>query len=116
MCLNLLTGTVSKVLDRVRISELLAAVGDPARLDIIFLLGEAGPMNVGDIANRFHLSRPAISHHLKVLKTSRVVTSQKAGQEVFYALDENVIIHELRTVLAGIEEACNKKAGKAALS
>ncbi len=65
------------MLDRARISELLAAVGDPARLNIIFLLGETGRLNVSDIASRFHLSRPAISHHLKVLKTSRVVTAQK---------------------------------------
>ena len=104
------------MLDRARISELLAAVGDPARLDIIFLLGETGRMNVGDITSRFHLSRPAISHHLKVLKTSRVVTAQKIGQEVFYELDEGVIIHELRTVLAGIEEAVRQKTCGAALS
>ncbi len=97
------------MLDRARITELLTAVGDPARLDIIFLLGETGRMNVGDIASRFQLSRPAISHHLKVLKTSRVATAQKAGQEVFYQLDEGVIIHELRTVLAGIEAAVQQK-------
>jgi len=95
--------------DRARISELLAVVGDPARLNIIFLLGETGRLNVGDIASRFHLSRPTISHHLKVLKTSRVVTAQKVGQEVFYELDEGVIIHELRTVLAGIEEAVQQR-------
>lgn len=98
------------MLDRARISELLAAVGDPARLNIIFLLGETGRLNVGDIASHFHLSRPAISHHLKVLKTSRVVTAQKVGQEVFYELDEGVIIHELRTMLVNIEEAVQKKA------
>lgn len=104
------------MLDRARISELLAAVGDPARLNIIFLLGETGRLNVGDIASRFHLSRPAISHHLKVLKTSRVVTAQKVGQEVFYELDEGVIIHELRMVLAGIEEALQQKTCGAASS
>jgi ArsR family transcriptional regulator, arsenate/arsenite/antimonite-responsive transcriptional repressor len=111
-----LTYSGLRVLDRARISELLAAVGDPARLDIIFLLGETGRMNVGDIASRFHLSRPAISHHLKVLKTSGVVTAQKVGQEVFYELDEGVIIHELRTVLAGIEEAVRQRACSAVSS
>ncbi len=102
------------MLDRARITELLTAVGDPARLDIIFLLGETGRMNVGDIASRFPLSRPAVSHHLKVLKISRVVTAQKAGQEVFYQLDEGVIIHELRIVLAGIEAAVQQKSCVAA--
>lgn len=93
------------MVNRARISELLAAVGDPVRLDIIFLLGESGPLNVGGVASRFHLSRPAISHHLKVLRLSGVVTAQKAGQETFYQLDRAVIVHELRSVLAGIEAA-----------
>ena len=88
--------------DRQVVMRLLTALGDPARLDIIFLLG-GGRRNVGDIAGNFKLSRPAISHHLKVLKDAGVVRSEKVGQEVFYWVDEAQIVNALREMADAVE-------------
>lgn len=82
--------------DRDRVVGFLTAVGDPARLEIIFILSKRGRLNVGQIASEFEISRPAISHHLKVLKTAGVVESQKAGQEVLYELNRESVASELR--------------------
>ena len=82
--------------DRERVVEFLTAVGDPARLEVIFMLSKRGRLNVGQIASEFEISRPAISHHLKVLKTAGVVESQKAGQEVLYELKRESVASELR--------------------
>jgi DNA-binding transcriptional ArsR family regulator len=50
-------------------------------------------LNVGQISSKFRLSRPSISHHLKVLKDAGVVRSEKSGQEIFYWLDfERVVL------------------------
>ena len=74
-------------LDKEDVIRLFTGVGDPMRLEIIFLLSEHDRLNVGEIAANFHLSRPAISHHLKVLKDARVLKSEKSAQEVYYWLD-----------------------------
>lgn len=79
------------------------AIGDPIRLQILFVL-RGNRLNVGNIAAQFKLSRPAISHHLKVLKDAGIVQSEKVGQEVFYWVDKKYIVGELRK-LADILES-----------
>jgi ArsR family transcriptional regulator len=75
------------------ITKFLTALGDPVRLQILTQLGDLGRRNVGEIAGQFDLSRPAISHHLKVLRDANIVDSQKIGQEVYYWLArENVVV------------------------
>ena len=67
-------------------APLFAALGDPFRQDIILLLAEAERLNVNEIAARMTLSRPAISHHLKVLRQAGLVTLERVSRENFYAL------------------------------
>ena len=69
-------------------SPLFIALGDSVRQKLILDLADAGPsgINVGNLAARSHLSRPAISHHLKVLKESGIVLLTKKGTESFYRL------------------------------
>lgn len=85
-------------------TRLVTALGDPARLEIMTLLGSQGRMNVGDIAGHFRLSRPAISHHLKVLKDAGIVKSEKVGQEIYYRLDRDQVVARLRTLADDIEQ------------
>lgn len=80
------------------ITRFLTAIGDPVRLQILYLLGDQGRRNVGDIASQFRLSRPAISHHLKVLKDADVIASEKVGQEVFYWLERDRIVASLQAL------------------
>lgn len=86
--------------------RLLDAIRDPVRLKIVFLLGRQGQMNVGDIAGQFSQSRPAISHHLRVLKDAGVVESEKAGQEIFYRVDRPRIVAALRALADALETCC----------
>jgi ArsR family transcriptional regulator len=59
-------------------------------------LGQRGRLCVGDIAAQFRISRPAISHHLKILKTNGLVQSEKVGQEVFYWVNVSHLAEMLR--------------------
>ncbi len=78
-------------------TRFLTALGDPVRLQVLHRLGEAdGRANVGDIAANFRVSRPAISHHLKVLKDAGMVDSEKIGQEVYYWIERDRILDGLR--------------------
>lgn len=68
---------------------LLSALGDETRQDIVCALLDAGPrgMRVGEITQVTHLSRPAVSHHLKVLKTVGAISMRKQGTMNFYHID-----------------------------
>lgn len=92
--------------------RLLDGIRDPNRIEIIFLLGKDGPMNVSDIAARFHISRPAISHHLKVLKDAGIVWSEKTGQEVYYRMDRKILVDGLRRFADAVENCCKDSPSK----
>lgn len=65
---------------------MLAALADPVRREIVELLavGEAG---AGEIAERFPVTRPAVSRHLRVLREAGLVTSEVRAQRRVYRLD-----------------------------
>ena len=54
------------------------AIADPTRRDILSLL-RSGPQTVGELARNFRTSRPAISKHLRLLRSVGLVTTQKDG-------------------------------------
>jgi len=88
-------------------ARLLDAAADPVRLSIVFLLARGDRLNVGEIAARYpRMSRPAISHHLKVLKDAAIVRNEKVGQEVHYWLDRTRIVEDLRALADAIEACC----------
>jgi DNA-binding transcriptional ArsR family regulator len=64
----------------------LQALSDPTRQRIVEMLA-SGALSSGEIAGRFELSAPAISQHLKTLKTARLVTVRTDRQRRIYALD-----------------------------
>ena len=62
------------------------AIADPVRREILLLL-RGRPLAAGEIADRFTISRPAISRHLRVLREAGLVTVEPVGRERMYALD-----------------------------
>jgi DNA-binding transcriptional ArsR family regulator len=87
--------------------RLLEAAKDPVRLELIALLGDGERLSVNEIASNFGLSRPAISHHLKVLKTAGIIKSEKNGQKVMYWLDRARLVAGLRELADAIENRGN---------
>ncbi|WP_144489243.1 ArsR/SmtB family transcription factor [Bacillus thuringiensis] len=86
----------------------LTAIGDQTRQSIIIALMAAGceeGMRVGEITQRTHLSRPAVSHHLKILKDVKVVSFHRVGTKNYYYLDPNKsTIRILKRLVGHIEE------------
>jgi DNA-binding transcriptional ArsR family regulator len=64
----------------------LGALGDATRLAIFESLAER-PRAVGELAEELPVSRPAVSHHLKVLKSAGLVTEQAQGTRRIYRLN-----------------------------
>jgi DNA-binding transcriptional ArsR family regulator len=68
------------------VSLALAAIADPTRRQVFERLA-AGPCSVGEIAQGLPVSRPAVSQHLKVLKTAGLVTDRPDGTRRVYEID-----------------------------
>jgi len=60
-----------------------AALGDPTRLQVFLQLARA-PQSVAEIAGAVHVSRPAVSQHLKVLADAGLVEHEPAGTRHVY--------------------------------
>jgi DNA-binding transcriptional ArsR family regulator len=99
-------------LDRVndRTLETISALADRKRLQILCLLGEQGRTCVGDIADHFRVTRPAISHHLKILKSTGIVHSERVGQAMYYWVDMGRLVDMLRGLADALEQCgCGDK-------
>ena len=66
------------------------ALNDSTRRKILELLQEKD-MTAGEIAEKFDISFPSISHHLDLLKQAKLVIAEKEGQFVFYSLNTTVV-------------------------
>ncbi len=66
------------------------ALNDLTRREILELLQEKD-MTAGEIADKFHISFPSISHHLDLLKQAKLVTAKKEGQYITYSLNTTVV-------------------------
>lgn len=67
---------------------MLKALADPTRLEILrVVVAQSGPVCACDIVDRFDLSQPTISHHLKILRDAGLLTSRKKGLWSFYSPD-----------------------------
>jgi ArsR family transcriptional regulator, arsenate/arsenite/antimonite-responsive transcriptional repressor len=101
------TWTLDDVANTFRACEtLFHALGDPARQRIVLLLAEHERLNVNQITELMHLSRPAISHHLKVLKDAGMVSLARASRENFYSLLWDEPIGRLKLLIEQSEIAC----------
>jgi DNA-binding transcriptional ArsR family regulator len=67
------------------IDAALAALSDPTRRDLVEVLGRR-PARAGDLAQRFPISRPAVSKHLRVLREAGLVDAEDQGRERIYYL------------------------------
>lgn len=70
--------------------KLLSAIGDETRIHIIIEMmncGNCSGLRVNEITRTSHLSRPAISHHLKIMKDAGLVKMRKEGTKNYYYFD-----------------------------
>ncbi|WP_110114592.1 metalloregulator ArsR/SmtB family transcription factor [Bacillus sp. CGMCC 1.16541] len=88
------------------------ALSDPARQDIILLLAEKEPLTVNEIAAESTLSRPAVSHHLKILRDQKLVEIEQKGTQRYYSLALEDAVSLLKSLLATVEEECFTKQGE----
>lgn len=80
------------------VNQLFKALNDATRREILEMLKE-GDLTAGEIAERFHISWPSISHHLDLLKKAELVVAVKRGQFVYYSINTTVMDDILKWIL-----------------
>lgn len=86
-----------------RLADFYKIMGDPTRLKILMAL-EQHEFCASDIANVVGMSRSAVSHQLKALRSAKLVKSRKEGKTVFYSLDDSHIHSVLHVAFEHILE------------
>ncbi|GIN73946.1 transcriptional regulator [Bacillus sp. J14TS2] len=93
--------------DFIDCQKVLLAIGDETRQSILLVLigtdCQTG-LRVGEITEQTHLSRPAVSHHLKILREAGIILMRKEGTKNFYSIDVRTKLGVLKTLVADIEE------------
>jgi ArsR family transcriptional regulator len=87
--------------DAQTLSRQFAALADPVRLRLVSLLAnaEGGAICACDLVEPVGRSQPTVSHHLKILAESGLVTSERRGRNVWYATVP-AALEALRSALA----------------
>ena len=82
-------------------NDVFKALADPTRRQILKLLQEK-EMSAGEIAQYFDMTKPSISHHLNVLKSSGLVLDERKGQNIIYSLNITVFQDLIRWFLISV--------------
>jgi ArsR family transcriptional regulator, lead/cadmium/zinc/bismuth-responsive transcriptional repressor len=86
------------------LAEVFKLLGDPTRVRILDALTH-GERCVCDLASLVGLSESAISHQLRLLRSSRLVRVRRAGRMAFYSLDDHHVVGLLHDTRKHIQEA-----------
>ncbi len=79
-------------------NDVFKALNDETRRQILTMLRKRD-MSAGEIADKFNISKPSISHHLEILKRAGLVSSEKQGQFIIYSVNTTIIDDLLQWVL-----------------
>jgi DNA-binding transcriptional ArsR family regulator len=90
------------------LAETFKVLGDVTRVRILDAISRA-ELCVGDISELLDVSESAVSHQLRLLRGARLVRPRRAGQQIFYSLDDQ---HVVRLFAQGLEHVQEQAEGR----
>ena len=85
------------------LSDFFKIFGDSTRMSILFAI-DGEPLCVCDIAELLGMTKSAVSHQLKILRQSDLITYRKSGKNVFYSLADDHVRDIIEKALDHIKE------------
>ena len=85
-------------------AKVFIALGDEHRQRIMLTFERGERLTVGQISDVSTLSRPAVSHHLKILRAAGVLEAEKIGKEVYLRVNRQMLEATFGTVLGYVRE------------
>lgn len=80
-------------------AKVFVALGDEHRQRMLLTFDKGERLTVGQIAEVATLSRPAVSHHLKILRNAGVLVAERSGREVYLRVNRAMLEETLAAVL-----------------
>jgi DNA-binding transcriptional ArsR family regulator len=80
------------------VSQAMKQLGDPSRLRIFWLLCHAEECVI-NIAAAVNMTSPAVSHHLKLLKSAGLIVSRREGKEMYYKAADTELSQSLHHII-----------------
>jgi ArsR family transcriptional regulator, arsenate/arsenite/antimonite-responsive transcriptional repressor len=84
-------------------SQLFAALGDPERQRILLSFEPGETLNATQLTQASLLSRPTVSHHLRLLCEAGVLERTRRGREIHFRLMAGPLIERLQTVISYLD-------------
>lgn len=81
------------------LNKLFEALSHPVRRDILRLLRQRGELPAGEVSDAFELTKPTMSHHLKLLAEAGLVDRERRGSFIYYRIQESVAEEALAAIL-----------------
>ncbi len=88
--------------------DIFSALADPTRRKILEMLAQEGQLSAKEITEKFLISPPAISQHLKVLREARLVEVEKRAQQRIYRINPDAML-ELEDWARQINDLWNQR-------
>ena len=85
------------------LADLFRVFGDSTRIKILYALFESEKC-VNDISNAVGISQSAVSHQLRVLRTSKLVKFRREGKAMLYSLDDDHVRSMIELGMEHVEE------------
>jgi ArsR family transcriptional regulator len=85
-------------------ASVFVALGDEHRQRILLTFEKGERLTVGQVADVSTLSRPAVSHHLKILRRANILQAEKIGKEVYLRINKEMLEGALANVLDFVRE------------
>lgn len=83
------------------LDDVLRALSDPTRREVVRLLARSGPMSAGELADRFDLAKSTMSGHFNVLRQAGLIVSERQGQSIVYSASLSVLEEAMASILDG---------------
>ena len=102
--------------------QILSALGDESRQHLILEMMQMEDCNgvrVGEITERTHLSRPAVSHHIRILKQAGILNMRREGTKNYYYFDVDMeainqlmqMLDHIKAIMQSLPDRSGKKIG-----
>lgn len=85
------------------LAETFRLLGDPTRLRILLALA-AEPRHVSAVAEAENLSASLVSHHLRLLRAARLVTTERRGKHMIYRIHDEHVRQTVEDMIAHVQE------------
>lgn len=89
------------------VTDIFRLMGERNRLKLLLACLDA-PQSVTDLANQLELSVPLVSHHLRLLRSTKLLSARREGKHIFYEIDDAHIRYILKNMMTHFIEEKNE--------